>query len=319
MNWYRTAHGAVSAGLVLAALFALPAEASATTGVPYTDPSAVGYIGLCDQSGQQVTSGTITSAPFAWQVVSSAPARAPYNNAGRTATLYAFLPLEGFPPGDWSGETLTAASAYSNPTAPMAVATSRDPSLNDFIEAYPPKWNGLIQLRLYLDTTGQPAATKHYPALNIRVTGARWEAVGGGPVNCGAGSATSAEVALGSADTSVPTSSPGTGGQGSGSSTTGATTGGAGAPGSKPGATTPPTPTKRASGALGTSSTGGASGGTHPAVAGSGSGDGPLVGALLGVLAVLTFAAVLVWRRLRRRHEPGVALDSPNDDQYDNF
>ena len=102
---------------------------------------------------------------------------------------------------------MTAASSYSNPTVPMAAATSKDPSLGDFIEAYPPKWDGFIQLRMYLDTTNQPAATKHYPTLDIQVTGETWHAVGGGPVNCGAGTATSAEAVLAPTTTAPPTTS----------------------------------------------------------------------------------------------------------------
>ncbi len=99
----RTLRLSIAAGTLLFGLAASAAPATATGAVPYTDPSSSGYLGLCNQAGQQVTSGSITTAPFAWLAASSVPAKAPYNGSGRSATLYAFLPLQGFPPGDWSG------------------------------------------------------------------------------------------------------------------------------------------------------------------------------------------------------------------------
>ena len=70
---------------------------AATSTVPYTDPDAVGSIGLCNQAGQQITSGSITTRPFAWRAVSTQAAPAPYNNAGRTATLVAYQPQQALP------------------------------------------------------------------------------------------------------------------------------------------------------------------------------------------------------------------------------
>ena len=92
--------------------------------VPYTDPDAVGSIGLCNQAGQQITSGSVTTKPFAWRAVSTQPAPAPYNNAGRTATLLAYQPLQDLPAGDWSGAQMTSSSSYTNPANPMAAATA---------------------------------------------------------------------------------------------------------------------------------------------------------------------------------------------------
>jgi hypothetical protein len=122
-------------GFVLVSLGLVVSPAAASTGVPYTDANAVGYIGLCNQAGRQITSGNVATAPFAWRAVSSKPAEAPYNNADRTATLVAYLPLQDLPPGDWSGQELTASSRYSNQASPMAAATSDDDSLQDFIDA----------------------------------------------------------------------------------------------------------------------------------------------------------------------------------------
>jgi hypothetical protein len=194
-------------GLLMAAAWfgAVPAQAAGT--VPYTDPSSSGYIGLCNKTGTQITSGSVDTAPFVWRAISSVAAKSPYNSDQRTAVLYAFLPLQGFPPGEWSGKAMTAASRYSNPTAPMAAATDRDPTLEQFIEAYPPNWDGFIELRVYLGTANQPEETKHYPTLNIQVSGNTWRAVGGGAVNCASGQAVSAETILPSTTTTTTSGS----------------------------------------------------------------------------------------------------------------
>ena len=79
----------LGAALGLVGLLALAGgDAAAGSAVPYTDPNAVGSIGLCNQAGQQITSGSISTTPFAWRAVSTQPAPAPYNNAGRTATSW---------------------------------------------------------------------------------------------------------------------------------------------------------------------------------------------------------------------------------------
>jgi len=190
----RGAHLIVAVGLCLVGSLMVSGRAGATTTVPYTDPNAVGYIGLCNQAGQQITSGSITTTPFVWRAVSSQAAQAPYNNAGRTATLYGYQPQQGLLPGEWSGEQLTSSARYSNPANPMAAATDGDDSLEDFIQDYPPRWDGFFQLRIYLSTADEQAYDLHYPALNIQVTGDTWHAVGGGPVNCTSGTSESLET-----------------------------------------------------------------------------------------------------------------------------
>ena len=153
--------------------------------------------------------------------MSSEPAPAPYNDSGRSAILDAYLPIQVLPPGSWSGEQMTADTSYSNAQVPMAAATSRDSSLGDFVSDYPPKWDGFLQLRMYLGTPGQEAYAVHYPSLNIQVVGDTWTAVGGGPVNCNAGTAQSLEsVVLGNRSTisSTPSSASGTPGATGGTS-----------------------------------------------------------------------------------------------------
>jgi hypothetical protein len=184
----------VAIGLCLVGPLMWSGLAEAATAVPYTDPNAVGYIGLCNQAGQQITSGSINTTPFAWRAVSTQPAQAPYNNAGRTATLYGYQPQQGLLPGEWSGEQLTSSARYSNPANPMAAATDGDDSLEDLIQDYPPRWDGFFQLRIYLSTADEQAYDLHYPALNIQVTGDTWQAVGGGAVNCKSGTSESLET-----------------------------------------------------------------------------------------------------------------------------
>ena len=192
----------VAVGVILAGLDGVAGATVTSSGVPYTDANAVGYLGLCNQSGQQVTSGSINTTPFAWRAISSEPAPPPYNNGEGTATLLAFQPLNGLPVGDWSGMELTSSSYYTNPANPMAAATDRDQSLADFIKAYPPEWRGFLQLRIYLGAANQQPYSQKYPTLNIKVTGKTWKAVGGGPVNCASGSAESLEGLVPSTTTS---------------------------------------------------------------------------------------------------------------------
>ena len=182
-------------------------SAAATSTVPYADPDAVGSIGLCNQAGQQITTGSITTRPFAWRAVSTQAAPAPYNNAGRTATLVAYQPQQALPAGDWSGTQMTASSSYTNPANPMAAATDGDQSLQSIIEEYPPRWDGFIELRMYLGTANQEPYESQYPALNIQVTGDTWQAIGGSPVNCASGTAQSIESVLlpSSTTTTTPT------------------------------------------------------------------------------------------------------------------
>jgi hypothetical protein len=261
--------------------------AAASPAAPYTDPNAEGSIGLCNQAGQQITSGSVTAQPFAWRAVSTEPAQAPYNNAGRTAILVAYQPLQGLPPGDWSGTQLTSSSRYSNPANPIAAATAADQSLQDIIEAYPPRWDGFLQLRIYLGTVNEQAYTLHYPALNIQVTGNTWQAVAGSPVNCASGTSESLESeVLPSTTTSAPTTSP----------TTAASSGGNG---TSPGTT--PSTDPHASGSKGASHGPAVASGVPAAADASPASDHlPLVlGVALAVLVLLVATTSLLFRRRR--------------------
>ncbi|SOD72297.1 hypothetical protein SAMN05892883_1702 [Jatrophihabitans sp. GAS493] len=184
----------VSAGVVLAAALAWGTSGDASAAaLPYNDPSVSGGIGLCSKTGTEITSGNINDRPFVWRAVSSVKAPAGYDISGRKATLVAYQPRPNVQAYAWNGDTLTAASTYTNPAAPMAAATSLDFSLNDFIGEFKPMVDGLLQLRLYLAAPGRDALNTSYPAINIKVTGNTWAVVNPVSVSCTSGDAVSSE------------------------------------------------------------------------------------------------------------------------------
>ena len=261
-------------GVVLG-LAGLAGSTVASPRAPFSDPNAAGYIGLCNEAGQQITSGSIYATPFAWRAVSSKPAPAPYDNDWRTAILLAYQPREGLPAGEWSGAELTASSRYTNPQHPMVAATGGDDSLEDFIQAYPPAWDGYFQLRIYLGTQNAETYSLHYPELAIQVTGETWHAVGGGPVDCQSGRAVSLEsIVLPKSATSPPTT---------------ANAGGGG--GKSAGSATSPGSAKTALGVTGQPSS-------------------PSTGVVILVIAILAAAAFVPGLFVSRRRRP--ALHQPN-------
>ena len=189
------------------ALSAAPAAMAAQAPVPYTDARSTGTITLCDQLGNRITSGKITDAPFAWKLIGSTAPVYPYDQPGKTATLFAYQPRQGVDPPQWSGAQLTGSSRYTSSKNPTAVSTPRDPALTQFTLAYPPKWQGLVQLRLYQGGPGLPIQSLHYDTADLRVTGSTWTVVRGGSLPCSAGAAKSVEdVLLAPVHTPAPTS-----------------------------------------------------------------------------------------------------------------
>jgi len=239
----RAISAAVIGGMTLSfvASVALAQEASAAAPkAPYSDADADGYLGICNQHGQQITSGNINTKPFAWEVVSSVAAPQAVSGKGRTSTLYAYQPIQGLDAGYWSGEQITGTSQYSNPSVPIAVSTDRDFPLSQFLNVFPPKWDGFIELRVYLDAPGVEPDVMNYPALSLSISGDTWHAVGGGSVDCTAGQAESDEQILPATTTSqassgsqpsTPSSAGGSSGSG-GSSSAGGSSGGTNSKGS---------------------------------------------------------------------------------------
>ena len=175
---------------------AIAGPAQASSSVPYTDPAVTGALGLCDSQGHQITSGSTATQPFAALAVGSVAAPTDYTGTGRGAVLYAYQPIENVPANAWSGEELTDNSRYTNAAHPMSAATGGDPALQHVVTDFPPKWDGLIQLRLYATAPGRPMDSTSYQALDIKVSGTSWQAVDGTTVDCTAGSAVSVETTL---------------------------------------------------------------------------------------------------------------------------
>jgi len=203
----------LTGGLAVAALgtwlavAAAPAALAGQAPVPYTDARSTGTITLCDQLGNRITTGKVTDAPFAWKLIGSTAPVYPYDQPGKTATLFAYQPRQGVDPPQWSGAQLTGSSRYSSATNPTAVATPRDPALTQFTLAYPPKWEGLVQLRLFQGGPGLPIQSLHYDTADLRVTGNTWTVVRGGSLPCSSGVAKSNEdLLLAPVHTPAPTS-----------------------------------------------------------------------------------------------------------------
>jgi hypothetical protein len=296
--------GAATLGLVWLSIWT---PSAASTAVPYKDPNAVGSIGLCDAHGHQVTSGSVSTAPFAWRAVSTSPAPGAYAGPTRTSVLMAFQPIQGLAPSDWSGDSLTAASRYSNPSNPMAAATGADESLAGFMTEYSPKWDGILQLRLYLDAANEPVYSLHYPALDIKVTRNTWHALDGGPVDCNAGTAVSIESILLPASTLKTPASSSTTKSAAGGSTAGAA-----------GASTTTTPTTGAAAKAGAAASpeSATPNDIAPSTSSSDHSGEWAVGAVVVALALVLLVVVLVRSRGRRRRAvPGPAASAPTEDR----
>jgi hypothetical protein len=298
---------------VMLAVLALGARpAFAASGVPYTDPRAVGSIGLCNAAGQSVTKGGINDVPFVAKAIDSTPAPAPYNGTGATATLFIYQPRDGVQPSGWYGEQIGASNPSTTPQHPTTTLSAGDGPLAAALGDYPPKWDGLMQLRIYLGAPNEPGYTSSYDATTIKIAGNTWQVVQGASVPCGDGQAVSLEQSLGSAFPEITATSSQSAGGGA------ATTAG----GKSSGATAKPGASTSASGALGTSGGVGGSAGASSGVGGSapdqaaissnppgianaantssgGSGGGP--GAVMWILIVVGVvgvgAAGVLWQR----------------------
>jgi MYXO-CTERM domain-containing protein len=287
--------GAVAAaGLVLAALGSAPvamAGVSRDAGyrdvghavgfhLPYTDPQQVGWLTLCNVALQSVTHGSVTGKPFVWRVVSDVPAPKGYFVKGAKAEMYAYQPVPNTPAGDWSGTQMAAPSLYSNPAHPMAQFTPIDFPLTQMTIAFPPKWDHLIELRLYLSGPGLPGYAIGYAAADVQVTGNTWTLVAGGHSSCTVGQVVSEEALVGmpgARGTPKPTPAAAAGGTASAASSS---SGG--------------------SHSSGSSESAGASNQAQTTASSSNSGlDGVFIG--VGASAVALLAAGGLWWRRRRR------------------
>ena len=286
----------VAAGVAPLVLVALssPAEPAYAEGAPYVDPGAVGRITLCDAANRPVTTGSVSARPFVALAVGEAPAAPGYGGPGRVANLLAFQPREGIFPGEWSGLGMTANTRYSNAAHPMARTVPTDYSLSDYLQAYPTRWRGMVQLRIYLRAPNQPTYRLTYNALDLRVVGNTWTVVAApGAASCTAGKAVSVATILGVGGTAAPTTSGGTPAATAGARPSSAQPS---SPLSKAGATTPPPD--------GSDGSDGSDGASQPLGAAETTGNtsslGPwALGAVTAVLALLGLAAAALRRRPR--------------------
>ena len=276
-----------------AATLAVPASASASTQVPWTDPNTTGYLGFCNAANQQIYSGSIDSYPFVAKAVASTAAPKGYSPTVGRATLYAFQPLQNVDPGDWSGKQMTGATVYSNNAEPMAVGLPADAALVNFSAAFPLHWAGFAQLRMFFTAPNAQPYSATYPAVAVQVSGTTWTQVGGGPVNCAGGQAESAE-----ADLAIANHVQSQGGAAKASGNPIVTATGSPHPSGSASSSGSGSPTASASGASGRTS-------TSPSLAlaaksgSGGSGTGIAIG--IGAAVVLAAAGTVVFLRRRRR------------------
>jgi hypothetical protein len=288
----------VAAVLVVVALTGSAYAASAEGSVPYTDSLANGSITLCDNTGHPVTHGSVNDVPFVWAAVASSPARPPFDRPGRTATLFAFQPRQGVAPQEWNGQQLTTGLSYSDPAHPVAVASlDEGAAFKSFLDSYPPQWNGLVQLRIFLGVPDGGIHNTSYPTADLQVKGDTWTVLRAGDLPCDV--AVASLKLAGAPSTPVPGSSSTTGG--SGGSTPGTASGGH--PGSSSAATGTAQP------GISPSMSGGVAAGNGPGSSAAGKntgrGWGPTVG-LVGLGVLILLGAGLVIPMIRRRRAGGV-------------
>lgn len=205
---------------LLAATAAFVAAAAVTTGLVVTsgatadpsttppwqtaaakDPHQVGTLSFYDASGNPITSGSTTTAPFAAYAVASNAVRSGDDHA----VLYGYAansedvttdPTPVVKVGDWSGAEITAASAYPaagapagiSATLPVAKGSSSDLKLSDLKADFPntssvTAYQGVYEIRMRTAKAGVSApSSADYAVADIVITGNTWSLYGSGTV-----------------------------------------------------------------------------------------------------------------------------------------
>ena len=259
--------------------------------LPYTDPDQAGLLTLCNTKDQPITHGSIATMPFVWRAVSDVPTPKQLRVRGVTASLFAYQPRPYTPAGDWSGTALTAASLYRNLAHPMVQETPIDVPLTQMTESFPPIWDHLIELRLYLGAPDMSPDVIQYAAADLVINGSTWAMVEGGTAGCTSGTAVSREVLdhmKGASGTPTPAASTAAGGTGGGHASPQASAGsGAGSSASHS--------------ALAAAETGASNASDSSSV------GGVVPGAIgVGVTVVVVLAASALWRGRRRGRRAGL-------------
>ena len=185
---FRPAVAITAASLLAGALSA--GVAGATPPSPpwnTTDPNAAGTLSFFNAGGQQITGGNLADAPLAAYVEGSNALR----SGDTKATLFGYLATASSPQGAWSGEKLSASTAYPNASAPGALATAALPvvtgSANDLTigqlsSAFPntdtsgDAYTGLYELRLKSSASGL-GGTATYDVAYVQISGSTWSVV----------------------------------------------------------------------------------------------------------------------------------------------
>lgn len=174
----------IAAGVAVVAAFVLWPESGHAT-VPYDDGQSAGLLTLCSADGDPVTEGSTADQPFADVVLGTTGLPAGVDPAGAVATVFAYQPRQGIATTEYSGTPLTAASVVADPEHPAAAVQEDGWSIGDFVTAFPATYDGYVQLRLYLGTSGAGTLTENpYDTADLRVDGDHWELVRGGHASC---------------------------------------------------------------------------------------------------------------------------------------
>jgi hypothetical protein len=169
----------------------------ASAHLPYTDPGQAGLLTLCGPGNKPITHGNVNTKPFVWRAVGSVAAPKAYRVKNAVAQLFAYQPRPYTPAEAWSGLPIVAGSVYSNPDHPMIQSTPIDEPLSWFTKFFPPVWDHLEELRLYLGAPGTEEDTLGFAAADLMINGNTWTMVEGGTTGCTSGTAVSREVTVG--------------------------------------------------------------------------------------------------------------------------
>jgi hypothetical protein len=164
----------------------------------FADPNAVGTLSFYDASGAPVTGGS-TTAPISYAVASGT-----VNTGDNEGTLFAYTPqvvsqgtgVVNNAPAGWSGEQLSAATAFPLATHPGSVSatlpayagSAGDVTLANYIAAYPNAlstsgYQNVYELRLRTTSTSASVTPSNkYAVADIVVTGSTWAVYGTGAV-----------------------------------------------------------------------------------------------------------------------------------------
>jgi hypothetical protein len=171
--------------VVVVAAVAISSFVKSDEVVPYDDPQSSGLLTLCDESGNQITKGKLRDKPFAPIVLGSTPVDERVDDdAVVNATLFGYQPREAIDPVEFSGSPIGGPVRFVDHARPATRVVEDAWSLANFVEVFPAKHDGYVQLRLINSTSGYGAFTKSYDTADLKVDGDSWHVVRGGDADC---------------------------------------------------------------------------------------------------------------------------------------